>query len=264
MTGEQNSVTAVPQMGDSHRYATVEALFGKIYAQILATDEIINDSKIDTGFEIVRLTSKEFLDKLVNELLYGDESKSNGIQRLRGILDARIDRSNGFKTALKSDTERHSDYYKVIKTGVEGSFGTTSEAIKAYFSSLKKSLPTKYKRKAKWYMNADVFEALEQVEINGTPLISWGRSAYDKQEGFMMLGHPIVLIDQMKGEGANATPVMFGDLRSAIKVLNLGKEGSHFTVDRITVKGTAIVYMDSRYGEIMQANDALRVCLQAV
>lgn len=56
---------------------------------------------------------------------------------------------------------------------------------------------------------------------------------------------------------------MFGDLRSAIKVLDLKGEGSYFTVDNVTVKGASIVYVDSRYGEIMQANDALRVALQA-
>lgn len=57
---------------------------------------------------------------------------------------------------------------------------------------------------------------------------------------------------------------MFGDLRSAIKVLDLKGEGSYFTVDNVSVKGASIVYIDGRYGEIMQANDALRVALQAL
>ena len=263
LTGEQNGVTAVPQMGEDQRYATVESLFGKVYAQTLMTDEVIHDSKINLKDETARLTGEDFLDMLINELLFGDESKFDGIQRLRGILETRIDKGNSFSQGLKTDADRHSDYYQVLKTGVEGSFGGTDKAIKAYFSKLKKSLPSKYRRKAKWYMNADVFEALEQVEINGNPLIKWGRSAYSKEEGFIMLGHLIVIIDQMNGEGANETPVMFGDLRSAIKVLDLRGEGSHFTVDKTSVKGASIVYVDSRYGEIMQANDALRVSLQA-
>ena len=61
---------------------------------------------------------------------------------------------------------------------------------------------------AKWYMNGDVFEALEQV-VGGNGqslLIHWGRSPYSRDESFMMLGHPIVIIDQMSGEGANEPP----------------------------------------------------------
>lgn len=107
---------------------------------------------------------------------------------------------------------------------------------------------------AKWYMKADVFEVLEHVVVsNGQSLlIHWGRSPYSREESVMMLGHPIVIIDQVNGEGANETPVMLGGLRSAIKVLDLKGEGSYFTVDQVTVKGASIVYVDSRYGEIMK------------
>jgi len=265
LTGEQDGFTSAPVLNNGQRYVGVSGLFGKIYAQALLTDEIVQDAKIDLESQVVRLTSDDFRNVLVTELLYGDESRSNGIQRLREILHARIDKPNGFSEALKADNERHPDFYQVVKTGLLGSFGANSAAIRSYFVSLKKSLPTKYKRMAKWYMNADVFETLEQVvDSNGQSLlIHWGRSPYSREESFMMLGHPIVIIDQMNGEGDNETPVMFGDLRSAIKVLDLKGEGSYFTVDQVTVKGANIVYVDSRYGEIMQANDAIRVALQA-
>ena len=265
LTGEQDGLTTAPVLNNGQRYAGVSGLFGKVYAQALLTDEIVKDAKIALEPEVVRLTGDDFRNVLVTELLHGDESRSNGIQRLRGVLQSRIDKSNAFSEALKADDERHQDFYQVVKTGLSGSFGANAAAIRSYFVSLKKSLPTKYKRMAKWYMNADVFEALEQVvDSNGQSLlIHWGRSPYSREESFMMLGHPIVIIDQMNGEGASETPVMFGDLRSAIKVLDLKGEGSYFTVDNVTVKGASIVYVDSRYGEIMQANDALRVALQA-
>ena len=181
------------------------------------------------------------------------------------MLDARIDKANGFSEAFKDDDERHQDFYKVIKTGSSGSFGANAAAIKAHFSAVKKSLPSKYKRNAKWYMNADTFEELELVadSTGQSLLIRWGRSVYGGEETFLMLGHPIVIIDQMNPSEANGTPVMFGDLRAAIKVLDLKGEGSYFTTDKVTVKGATIAYIDSRYGEIIQANDALRVSLQA-
>ena len=115
------------------------------------------------------------------------------------------------------------------------------------------------------YMNAETFEALETITDSvGQPLlITWGRSAYSSDEAFILLGHPIVIIDQMPSTGPNETPLIFGDMRSAFKALSLTGEGSHFVVDQLSVKGASIVYLDSRYGEIMQANDAIRVSLQA-
>lgn len=265
LTGEQDGVTTVPNKGLGQRYASVTGLFGKIYAQILMTHEVIHDSHIDIESEVVRLAGDDFLDVFIEELLNGDESRADGIQRLRGILNSRIDKPQGFSEALKEDDERHQDYFKVIKTGFTGSFGDTPEAIRKYMTSLKKSVPTKYKRNAKWYMNAEVFESLENVtdSTGQSLLIKWGRPVYGGEETYLMLGHPVVIIDQMGNQGADATPLMFGDLRSAMKVLNLKGDQSYFTTDHVTVKGASIVYFDSRYGEIMQSNNALRVALQA-
>ena len=265
LTSEHGSIDSNVSLTEGHRYASVKSLFGKVYAQTLITDEIVSDAHIDIKEEFIRLASDDFLNVLVEQLLYGDESRTNGIQRLRGVLDTRIDKANGFSEAFKDDDERHQDFYKVIKTGSSGSFGANAAAIKAHFSAVKKSLPSKYKRNAKWYMNADTFEELEQVadSTGQSLLIRWGRPVYGGEETFLMLGHPIVIIDQMNPSEANGTPVMFGDLRAAIKVLDLKGKSSYFTTDKVTVKGATVAYLDSRYGEIMQANDALRVSLQA-
>ena len=265
LTGEQNGLAPLPNQTQGMRYARVSALFTKVFARALITDEIANDAKVSVNDAVVSLAGEDFLNVLINEVLHGDESRTNRVQRLRGILDSRIDKAGDFSEALKADDARHPEYYQVHKTGVTGAFGTDSASIRKHFLSLKKSLPSKYRRTAKWYMNADVFEALEEVvDASGQLLlIHWGRSAFSKEESFIMLGHPIVIIDQMTGEGNSATPVMFGDLRAAIKVLDLRGEGSYCTVDKVTVKGAGITYVDSRYGEIMQANDALRMSLQA-
>jgi HK97 family phage major capsid protein len=264
-SGEQNGVTLKVANGAAQNYAAVGSLFGKVYVQTLLTDEIVADAKINIEEEVVRLSGDNFLGSLINEVLLGDETKTNGVQKLRGVLHTRIDKANAFTEALKDDANRDNDCYQVIKTGSLSSFGATSEDIKAHFSALRKSLPTKYKRNAKWYMNAETFEALEAVtDTTGQPLlIRWGRSAYSDKEAFIMLGHPIVIIDQMPDTAPNETPVIFGDMRAAVKVLSLTGEGSHFVVDKLTIKGASIVYVDSRYGEIMQANDAIRVSLQA-
>jgi HK97 family phage major capsid protein len=264
-TGEQNGVTLQVSNGESQHYTSVGSLFGKVYVQTLMTDEIVTDAKLTIEDEFVRLASNDFLDALINEILLGDETKTDGVQKLRGLLNTRIDKANSFVEALKDDSSRDTEFYQVTKTGSPNSFGGTPADIKAHFAALKKSLPSKYKRNAKWYMNADTFEALEAVtDTVGQPLlISWGRSVYSGNEAFIMLGHPIVIIDQMPDIGANETPLIFGDMRAAIKALSLTGEGSHLVVDKLTVKGAFIIYIDTRYGEIMQANDSIRVSLQA-
>ena len=124
------------------------------------------------------------------------------------MLDARIDKANDYSEAFKDDDERHQDFYKVIKTGSSGSFGANAAAIKAHFSAVKKSLPSKYKRNAKWYMNADTFEELELFSNSTSQslLIRWRQvTVYGGEETFLMLGHPIVIIDGMNPSEANGT-----------------------------------------------------------
>ncbi|MCV6021785.1 hypothetical protein OFO93_35335, partial [Escherichia coli] len=87
--------------------------------------------------------AEEWTFKLIDMLLNGDGQKANGIQNLRGLLNFRVDRANSFAESLKADGDRNPDYYQVIKTGVDGAFGATTEAIEDYFIDLQASLPQK-------------------------------------------------------------------------------------------------------------------------
>lgn len=266
-TGEQDGVTTPVANTSTQNYIEVSALFAKVFAMPILTHEILRDSHIDVEGELMSLIAEEWTFKLIDMLLYGDGKKVNGIQNLRGLLWHRVDRENGFTESLKVDGARDPDYYQVIKTGVDGAFGATTEAVEDYFIDLQASLPQKYQSSAKWYMNLKTFSELKKLRTEqGFPIIEFGKFSMSGAawgEGYILLGRPIVIVDQLPVSDSNATPVIYGDLKSAFKLVPLaGSE--HFLIDDITTKGARTIYLDQRFGEIVGNSDAIRIALQAL
>ncbi|ANZ10163.1 phage major capsid protein [Vibrio alginolyticus] len=266
-TGEQDGVTTPVSNTGTQTYVEVSALFAKIFAMPVMTHEILRDSHIDVEGELMTLIAEEWTFKLIDMLLNGDGQKANGIQNLRGLLNFRVDRANSFAESLKADGDRNPDYYQVIKTGVDGAFGATTEAIEDYFIDLQASLPQKYQSSAKWYMSLKTFSELKKLRTEqGFPIIEFGKFSMSGAawgEGYILLGRPIVIVDQLPVSGSNATPVIYGDLKSAFKLVPLaGSE--HFLIDDITTKGARTIYLDQRFGEIVGNSDAIRIALQAL
>lgn len=256
---EQDGMNLETANGQSQRYEKVSALFGKQHSQQPITDEVTRDSNVNLESELVSLCGEEFTMNVADDLLFGDATKTNGVQRLRGLLNTRIDSENGHAEALKDDSERHQDYFQCVKTGLSGSFGSDYSTVRAYFSKLKKSLPVKYRSRAKFYMNSETLESLEAFEsAGGNSLVKYlGGDAF-------ILGHPVVLIEQMPNESEGAASVMFGCLADALRLLKLSNNvtaADYSVVDKTTVKGVKVVYLSSRFGEIMSNNDALRIGL---
>ena len=266
-TGEQDGVTTAVGATGTQTYQEVSALFAKVYAMPVMTHELLRDAHINVEAELMRLISEEWTFKLIDMLLNGDGAKANGIQNLRGLLHARLDKANVFVEALKADGTRNPDTFQVIKTGVSAAFGADAEAIQDYFIDLQAALPQKYQGNAKWYMSLKTFSVLKKIRTaDGFPVIEFGKFAVSGaawDQGYVMLGRPIVIIDQMPNQGANATPVIYGDLKAAYKLVPLAGS-DHFIVDEITTKGAKTVYLDHRFGEIVGASDSIRVALQAV
>lgn len=265
-TGEQDGNTTPVSHTDTQTYVEVSALFAKIFAMPILTHEIIRDSHINVEGELMRLIAEEWTYKLIDMLLNGDGAKANGIQNLRGLLNARIDKANSFAEALKADGVRSPDFFQVVKTGVAGKFGTDAESVQDYFIDLQAALPQKYQANAKWYMTLKTFSELKKLRTaDGFPVIEFGKFAVNGAawgEGYVMLGRPIIIIDQMPVSGANATPVVYGALAQAMKMVPLAGS-DHFIVDEVTTKGAKTIYLDHRFGEIIGNSDAIRIALQA-
>lgn len=266
-TGEQDGTTTAVSETGTQTYKEVTALFAKVYAMPVMTHELLRDAHINVEAELMRLISEEWTFKLIDMLLNGDGEKANGVQNLRGLLNARIDKANAYAEAVKVDGVRNPDTFQVVKTGVDGAFGADAEAVQDYFIDLQATLPQKFQSNAKWYMSLKTFSTIKKLRTaDGIPVIEFGKFAVNGAawgEGYVMLGRPIVIIDQMPEEGAGSTPVIYGDLKSAFKLVPLAGS-DHFIVDEITTKGAKTVYLDHRFGEIVGASDSIRIALQAV
>jgi HK97 family phage major capsid protein len=266
-TGEQDGVTTAVANTGTQTYEEVTALFAKVYAMPVMTHELLRDAHINVEAELMRLISEEWTFKLIEMLLNGNGVKTGGVQNLRGLLNARLDKGNAYAEALKVDGVRNPDTYQVIKTGVAGAFGADAEAVQDYFIDLQAALPQKFQANAKWYMSLKTFSTIKKIRTaDGFPVIEFGKFAANGaawDEGYVMLGRPIVIIDQMPNQAVGATPVIYGDLKAAFKMVPLAGS-DHFIVDEITTKGAKTVYLDHRFGEIVGASDSIRVALQAV
>lgn len=266
-TGEQDGNTTAVAPTGTQTYTEVTALFAKVFAMPVMTHEILRDAHIDVEAELMRLIAEEWAFKLIDMLLFGDGVKTNGVQNLRGLLGARIDAGNAYAEALKADGERNPDYFQVIKTGVAGAFGADAEAIQDYFIDLQAALPQKYQSNAKWYMNLKTFSTLKKLRTaDGNPVIEFGKFSVSGAawgEGYVMLGRPIVIIDQMPNVADGKVPVFYGDLKRAFKMVPLAGS-DHYIVDEVTTKGAKTVYLDTRFGEIIGNSDAVRFALTAV
>lgn len=266
-TGEQDGTTTSVAETGTQTYKEVTALFAKVYAMPVMTHELLRDAHINVEAELMRLISEEWTFKLIDMLLNGNGEKANGVQNLRGLLNARVDKANAYAEAVKVDGVRNPDTFQVVKTGVDGAFGADAEAVQDYFIDLQATLPQKFQSNAKWYMSLKTFSTIKKLRtVEGIPVIEFGKFAVNGAawgEGYVMLGRPIVIIDQMPEQGAGATPVIYGDLKSAFKLVPLAGS-DHFIVDEITTKGAKTVYLDHRFGEIVGASDSIRIALQAV
>jgi HK97 family phage major capsid protein len=266
-TGEQDGNTTPVAATGTQTYTEVSALFSKVFAMPVMTHEILRDAHIDVEAELMRLIAEEWAFKLIDMLLFGDGTKANGVQNLRGLLGARVDAGNAYAEALKEDGVRNPDFFKVIKTGVAGKLGTDAEAVQDYFIDLQASLPQKYQSNAKWYMNLKTFGAIKKLRTTeGNPVIEFGKFSVSGAawgEGYVMLGRPIVIIDQMPDIADGNVPVFYGDLKRAFKMVPLAGS-DHYIVDEVTTKGAKSVYLDTRFGEIIGNSDAVRFALAAV
>ncbi|MEZ8095260.1 phage major capsid protein [Photobacterium swingsii] len=241
--------------------------FAKCYSQPSFTNEIIQDSVLDVVSETRRMISEEYSFHFINQVLFGTQSIDP--LQIRGILTDRIDAQNNYAIALQEDDVRDKEYYKVIKTGVNGGLPATSEAILDFLIDVQTDLPQMYQQNnPKWYMSRETFGILRKIKISedGTdlrPLLSNDFGTLNNT--FTLLGKEIVIVDQMPSfDGVTVnTPIIYGDLMGAFEFVRV--ENSNVSVvDPYTIKGQVAYYNEQRFGGLMRNYDGIRIVLASV
>jgi len=250
VAGTQPAETTVEE------YTEIAGKFIKAYSSPRFTNEVAADPHIDIVAHMRGLLAEYESRYMVNQVLFGDGSNTG----MRGILTVRCDSTNAFAESLKSDVDRDPDYYKVLKSGVSNAIGSDSTDIIETLIDMTVDLPTKYTSGAKFIMNRRTFATLRKVvDTAGRPLLVNSQDrGFVGASGFDILGYPVLIDDNMPDVAANATPIIFGNLAQAFRLLPVS--GSDFMVqDQITKKGNTILYHEWWTGDCVYHNDAIRV-----
>lgn len=250
-------------------FGSVSADFAKTFSKPVFTNEIVQDSVIDVVAETNSMVSEEYGYHFINQMLFGAKEGSTDPLQLRGILTDRVDAHNSYTEALEEDELRDREFFKVIKTGVNGALpNANQEALIDFLIDVQTDLSHEYQDGAKWYMTKKTFGILRKLkrsedgsDISGLLSMDYGTL----NNTFMLLGKPIVIVDQMPElDGSTVScPIIYGNLMESIEFVTVS--GSDITViDPYSVKGTVAYYNESRFGSVINNFDALKVVLASV
>jgi len=237
-------------------YTEITGKFIKAYSQPRFTNEVAMDPHIDIVAHMRSLLVEMESRYMVNQVLFGDGSSTG----MRGILTKRCDSTNAFAESLKGDIARDPDFYKVLKSGNASLIGADSTDIIENLIDMTIDLPTAYVSGSKFIMNRRTFATLRKVvDTAGRPLLTSTQDrGYVGASGFDIIGFPVLIDDNMPDVAADSTPIIFGNLAQAFRLLPVA--GSDFMVqDQITKKGNTILYHEWWVGDVIYHNDAIRV-----
>lgn len=240
----------------TQKYAEIKNKIAKVNAKPRITDEAMLGSDLDLYGHLLTLLNEEIGRWLALQIYYGDGSAKS----MRGILSSqRVDITNltgeSFKPTINSadpSLARNPDFYPVYPTGVSGGIGATDKASVNYFIDLKKQLPTKYLKNAKWRFNRNTLAVIEKLrDTQDRPIF---RDNYSDGKS-RVLNHEYEIDDDMPDIAANSTFIIFGDLYQAFSIDN--GDIDKMLLDPYTVDGCTLVKVDKEYFEMVGKNDAI-------
>lgn len=245
-------------------FGALVADYAKVYSQPTFTTEVIQDSVLDVVAETRSMVAEEYGFHFMNQVLFGVKDGSADPLQIRGLLKDRIDAHNSYAEALKGEATRSKEFFKVIKTGFNGTLPVTDTAATVDFLvDIQTDLSHEYQANAKWYMAKETFAQLRKLKVgdaDNRPLLSADFGGLNTT--FNLFNKEIVIVDQMPiMQGANVVcPIIYGDLAEAIEFVMVAGS-NHSVVDPYTIKGQVAYYEESRFGSVMKNNDAIKIVL---
>lgn len=176
----------------------------ELYAQPKATQKLLDDAIINVEEWLVNRVSDKFSRKENTAFVSGD-----GIGQPRGFLS--------YTTAATADSSRSWGVIEHVATGVDAAFPSSSSAD--VLISLMNKLKAGYLPKASWLFSRTVADTIRKFKENTT-------SAYIWQPGLQagvpatLLGHPIVLAEDMPAVASGSYSVAFGNFAEAYTIVD--------------------------------------------
>jgi HK97 family phage major capsid protein len=217
----------------------------EIYAMPKASQQLLDDAAINIGEWLVSKVTTRFAQKEGSAFISG-----NGAGKPRGILS--------YATAATSDATRAWGVIQHVVTGVDGDFAVSAKGDKLI--DLQAELKAGYRANAVWLMNRRTAAAVRKFK-DGQSNYLWQPSTQANQPD-MLLGHRIVLDEEMPDVGSGTYPIAFGDFKRGYTIVD--RLGIRVLRDPYSAKPYVLFYCYARVGGDVTNFEAIKLLKCAV
>jgi HK97 family phage major capsid protein len=218
----------------------------EIYAMPKITQKLLDDSSIDLAAWLTDKVGAKFARQETSAFFTGD-----GILKPRGFLT--------YPTAATVDASRAWGTLQHVATGTTGGFLDVDVEGGDYpadcLIDLQTSLKGEYRANAIWLMNRRTAGVIRKFKDADGAYI-WSNSTVAGQPS-QLLGHSVVLCEDMPDIGENAFPVAFGDFGSGYTIVD--RHGERVLRDPFSAKPNVLFYVYRRVGGDVNNFEAIKL-----
>jgi HK97 family phage major capsid protein len=234
--------TASPEVGLQTIYLREQ------YAMPIATQRLLDMS----GIDIESWLTRKIADKLSRTENTAFVS-GNGVASPRGFLDYKSD------AVTTDDASRAWGVLQYVASGAAGAFptvsGSTADDLDALIT-LQHSLKPEYLPNAVWLMARSTAAVVRKLKDRDGRWI-WNDSLTEGGRP-ILLGHAVVMAEDMPVMASNSYSVAFGDFRRGYQILD-HRVGVRILRDNLTTKGRVKFYTTKYTGGDLIDTDAIKI-----
>ncbi|MBN9309005.1 phage major capsid protein [Devosia sp.] len=215
---------------------------GEIYAMPKASQKLLDDAAIDIGQWLVEKITTRFAQKEGTAFVSG-----NGLGKPRGFLDY------GATASSDPDSTRAWGRLQYVATGVDGDWAASVKGDKLI--DLQAELKAQYLPGAVWVMNRRIRADVRKFK-DGQNNYLWQPAQFAGQPD-LLLGHPVVLDEEMPAKASNAFPIAFGNFKAGYTIVD--RHGIKVLRDPYTAKPYVLFYCYARVGGDVTNFEAIKL-----
>lgn len=220
----------------------------EIYAAPRITQKLLDDANYDLAGFLSERIGNRFGRSEASAFVSG-----NGVNKPRGFTT--------YPTAATGDDTRPWGTLEHVNTGGAGGFAGSNPAD--VFFDVQATLKTGYRARAVWVMNRRTFAQMRKLKTaNGNYLIDYipalgvQEQWSDGTSGMQLLGHRIVLAEDMPDIGAGSLSIAFGDFSRGYTIVD--RIGMRLLSDPYSEKPFVIMYAYRRVGGDVSDFEAIK------
>lgn len=211
----------------------------EIYGAPQVSQKALDTSSVDIAAWLGEGIADKFARAEGSAFVSGD-----GIGKPRGITT--------FPTAATADSSRPWGTFEHVATGASGAFATSDPADCLIDTQAR--LKSGYLPNAVWLMNRRTRAVVRKLKEQTTGNYLWQPGLGGQPES--LLGHPIVVADDMPAIAADSLSIAFGDFGRGYTIVD--GPGMRLLLDPYTAKPNVVFYAYKRVGGMVFDFDAIK------